>query len=106
AGTSAGFGVRAWIDILSPGARYDRGRPRRGNRDRLQSRIVANGFDADDFVAGLHANENVAGRSDHGLDHQRCVFAWSRRKDWITRTGQARELFDLRLRRLSRAGVL
>ena len=70
AGLAAGIGLCAWIERLSARARNDRGRTGGRARDRFQSRLVADAEHADDSVARLHANENVAGGSYHRSDNQ------------------------------------
>ena len=67
---TAGFGLRARIELLSARARNDRGRTCGRAGDRFQSRIIAYTEHADGVVPRVHANENVAGGRDRRVNRQ------------------------------------
>ena len=66
---AAGIGLRARIDMLSARPGNDRGRSGGRDCDRFQSRFLAHAEHADDSLARLHANENVASASDCRIDN-------------------------------------
>src|SRR5262249_11821177 len=96
----------AWSDAVSTGARNDRSRSRHCDRDGLQSRIVADTEYADDLIARVHTNENVAGGSYLRVNDQPGVFVRPGRPDRLARIRQDGEFVKLLLRGLSGAGVL